>query len=596
MNVLFRLLVIVSVALIPPLAVQVYNEIDARQTRDEVGKADVLRLARVVAREQKLAVEATRSLLTALAATLSAQNLDQEQCISFFATMRRADPRYVALASFDLTGQPVCADSDPSAYPNVADRDFFKLALQDRGLVIGVYDPGGQSPARGFQIAEPFYDKTGRISGVVMACIGLDWLDAQLQQLQLPPSGTASIVDRNGTIIARRPQADRFVGQKIPEGSHAYMLSGREGVRDSVGFDGVSRIYAYAPLPGGPAGLVASVGVEKGDFLASEIAANRRGVLAIGGGVVLALVLGWIGARAFVRRPVAALLEAAERWRAGNLGARVALGGGGSEFDRLGSAFNALAEDVASRAEELERRVAERTQALEEAMQAQHETQAELRRVQKLETVGRLIGGVAHDFNNLLASIVGNIELAKLKLGDGHPLTPRLDAALHSAERGARLTQHLLASARRQQLRPQLVDLNAYIRSMQDILQRLVRSDVVVETDLDPAVQPILVDPDQLEAAVLNLVLNARDAMPKGGTLRLQTRNVAFDGMAHGDDLVGDFAALTVADTGAGILPEHLDKVFEPFFHHERNRRWLWVGPVHGRRVPATVRGSGGNQ
>jgi signal transduction histidine kinase/CheY-like chemotaxis protein len=571
MNVLFRLLVIVSAALIPLLAIQVYNEIEARQIRDEVGRTDVLRLARGVASEQKQAVEGARSLLTALAATQSAQNLDSEQCKSLFSTMRQSDPRYVALASFDLTGRPLCADGDLGAYPNVAKRDFFRLVLQGRGLVIGGYDPAGQSPigqslTRSFQIAEPFYDRSGRIAGVVMASIGLDWLDAQLQQLQLPPSGTASIVDRDGTIIARRPQADRFVGQKIPEGSHAYMLSGGEGVRDSLGFDGISRIYAYAPLPGGPAGLVASIGVEKGDFMASEIAANRRGVLAICGSVVLALILGWISARAFVRRPVAALLEAADRWRAGNLGARVALGGGNSEFDRLGSAFNALAEVVASREGELERRVAERTRALEEAMQAQHEAQAALRRVQKMETVGRLIGGVAHDFNNLLAAIVGNIELVKLKLGEGHPLAPRLDAALLGAERGARLTQHLLASARRQHLRPQLVDLNAYVRSMQDILQRLVRSDVVVETDLDPTVRPTLVDPDQLEAAVLNLVLNARDAMPKGGMLRLQTRNVAFDGKAHDEDLAGDFVALTLADTGAGIPPEHLDKVFEPFF------------------------------
>jgi CheY-like chemotaxis protein len=191
-----------------------------------------------------------------------------------------------------------------------------------------------------------------------------------------------------------------------------------------------------------------------------------------------------------------------------------------------------------------------------------------LHEARKVETVGRLTGGVAHDFNNILAAIVGNIGLAYARFEPGDARRPWLDAATQSANRGAALVQQLLAFARRQNLRPQAVDLNRHIGGSLDMLQRLLRSDVRVEARLAPGAWLVRVDPNQLEAAILNLAINARDAMPHGGTLRLESANVSFadDAGDLGLSLKGDFVAATVADTGTGVPPEILEKVFEPFF------------------------------
>ena len=210
--------------------------------------------------------------------------------------------------------------------------------------------------------------------------------------------------------------------------------------------------------------------------------------------------------------------------------------------------------------------VQERTEAMQQAMQAQRVAEVALYESRKMETVGRLTGGVAHDFNNLLAAVVGNIELARAHLGPRHPELRRLDAAMQSANRGAALIQQLLAFARRQNLRPEVVDLNHYVHGLQDMLQRLLRSDVMVETRLSANAAAVQVDPNQLEAAILNLAINARDAMPKGGILRLATRNIGSADHPGLRGLTGDFVALQVSDTGSGIPPEILEKVFEPFF------------------------------
>ena len=345
------------------------------------------------------------------------------------------------------------------------------------------------------------------------------------------------------------------------------MLSGGEGVvQEALGFDGIARIYSYAPLPNGPPGLTLSVGLDKGEVMKGIEAENRRDILVIAGSSILALLLAGIGARIFISRPIKTLLDTADHWRQGDLNVRVPCPETRSEFGRLGSAFNDMAVAIGNREHELERRVQERTEALKQAMEARRKAEAALLESRKMETVGRLTGGVAHDFNNILAAVVGNIELACARLGPSDAKLPWLKAAMQSANRGAALVQQLLAFARRQNLRPQAVDLNRHIGSSLDMLQRLLRSDVRVQAKLAPGTWLVRVDPNRLEAALLNLAINARDAMPQGGTLRLETANITLVKDTGGLGLNGDFVAITVADTGTGIPPDVLENVFEPFF------------------------------
>jgi len=212
----------------------------------------------------------------------------------------------------------------------------------------------------------------------------------------------------------------------------------------------------------------------------------------------------------------------------------------------------------------LEQRVEERT---EQLMQ----TQDALRQAQKMEAVGQLTGGIAHDFNNLLAGVTGNLEMLERRLADGRTdgLHRFIDSAQGAARRAATLTQRLLAFSRRQMLDPRAVDVNRLVAGMEDLIRRSVGPDVELEVRGAPAIWTTRVDPSQLENSLLNLCINARDAMtPDGGRLTIETANVGLDereartrGMAP-----GEYVSLCVSDTGAGMTREVQARAFDPFF------------------------------
>jgi PAS domain S-box-containing protein len=188
-----------------------------------------------------------------------------------------------------------------------------------------------------------------------------------------------------------------------------------------------------------------------------------------------------------------------------------------------------------------------------------------LRQSQKMEAVGQLTGGIAHDFNNMLTVIAGNLELLESKLGGQPRLLRLVNAAALAASRAEKLTQQLLTFSRRQQLRPQPIDFNQIVIGMDDLLHRTVGERIAIRKQLAPELWPALADPNQIETALLNLILNARDAMPNGGQITIETGNAEI-ASAQGDLTPGNYATLTVTDTGHGMSEEVLAHVFEPFF------------------------------
>jgi PAS domain S-box-containing protein len=196
--------------------------------------------------------------------------------------------------------------------------------------------------------------------------------------------------------------------------------------------------------------------------------------------------------------------------------------------------------------------------------------QRQLAHAQKMEAVGQLTGGIAHDFNNLLTALAGSLDLIDRVAGGGSERVRQLvAAALRATERGARLTASLLAFSRKQRLDIQTADVNALLREFAPLVHRAAGEAVKVEFVLDPALAACQLDVAQLEAAVLNLALNARDAMPKGGRLTIATRNASLglgDLAGNPEAAPGNFVVIAVQDTGHGMPPEMLGKVFEPFF------------------------------
>jgi len=195
--------------------------------------------------------------------------------------------------------------------------------------------------------------------------------------------------------------------------------------------------------------------------------------------------------------------------------------------------------------------------------------EAELLRAQRLDSIGRLAGGIAHDFNNLLAAIMSYAEIALTRLPEGHPAAEDIQRVLDAADRASELVKHLLAFARRQTLTPQVIDLNHLLHNVMPLLNRLLGKQVELRVHTDPALKKVKADPTQIEQTILNLAINARDAMPNGGVLTIETANVTLDTtavQAVPDMSPGEYVMLSVSDTGTGISPEHIEHLFEPFF------------------------------
>ena len=193
----------------------------------------------------------------------------------------------------------------------------------------------------------------------------------------------------------------------------------------------------------------------------------------------------------------------------------------------------------------------------------------QLAQAQKMEAVGQLSGGIAHDFNNLLTVIIGNADTLADRLKARPDLSRLADQIVNAGQRGAELTQRLLAYSRRQMLQPAEIDCNALISSMRELLQRTLREDIEIIADLDPELNAAYADPAQLENAILNLSLNAQDAMPDGGSLTINTINVPLDERyrdLHPEVPPGRYVMVSVTDDGEGMPPHVREHAFEPFF------------------------------
>nr|CAD6596601.1 hybrid sensor histidine kinase/response regulator [Rhizobium sp. TCK] len=240
--------------------------------------------------------------------------------------------------------------------------------------------------------------------------------------------------------------------------------------------------------------------------------------------------------------------------------------------------------------EMLEERVAERTRELQEAhrlvlaeVSQRERAEEQLRQAQKMEAIGQLTGGVAHDFNNLLMAVLGNLELLRKHVVGDAKATRLIDGALQGAQRGASLTQRLLAFARRQDLQVGPVNLAGLVTEMEDLLKRSVGSRIAIEVAVPERLPPVSADANQVELALLNLAVNARDAMPDGGTIRIELKEA--EQPAVEDTLApGRYVVLSVIDEGQGMDAETLQKAVEPFFSTKALGKGTGLGlsMVHG--------------
>jgi signal transduction histidine kinase/CheY-like chemotaxis protein len=406
---------------------------------------------------------------------------------------------------------------------SVAGRDFFLAHKQRRAHGIYFSEPytGRRTGLRYFAVSVALTNLSGAFDGVIYTAVPLDYFVSFWKQFAPSPGHAIPLMRNDGVLIVRYPAS---VGpQRLdPNGPlMAHIHQAARGLYTAVSpIDGVERINAYSELKNYPlyVGFSVETRLVLGQWRDDVMPAAVMAML-----VAAALVALWL----MVVRQSHHQRQSATRWR-----------------------------DVAGR---LEREIARREQA-EEAM----------RQGRKMEAIGQLAGGIAHDFNNLLAAIVGNLQLLRLRLDQGRvdDLMHYVGAAESVAAKAGAMTQRLLAFSRQQTLLPKPTDVNERIPFVEELIERTVGPAIRIHTQLAAAPCITLCDPNQFESALLNLAINARDAMPEGGQITMTTDRTALDSQAAAAIGLppGEYVTISMKDTGTGMPAEVVQRAFDPFF------------------------------
>ena len=404
-----------------------------------------------------------------------------------------------------------------------------------------------------------------------------------MQAKKLPPGWIMGVSDRQGKVIARSERHERFVNTMLPP--ELLARRGEPGVFPATNLDGTAVLRAVRPTV---AGWTVAVTAHQSSIDAAARAAVRDAL--IGGIAVLVLSLlssYWLGRR--LRAPIEALARQAGALARDEKVAPIdtpirevkvvtaALAAASADLterarqrDKAEEALQRLNQDLEAQVHDRTRELTQTNERLNAEIEHRKATEQQLGQALKLEAVGQLTGGIAHDFNNMLAVILGSLRLLQRRLpAVDRDIERYISGAIEGGERAAHLTQRLLAFARQQPLSPEALDLNKLVASMSDLLRRTIPENIKIETVLAGGLWRIHADPNQLESAILNLAINARDAMPDGGRLTIETSNTHLDeayARDHLEVVPGQYAMLAMTDTGTGMTTDVLARAFDPFF------------------------------
>ncbi|TCH98778.1 response regulator [Roseococcus sp. SYP-B2431] len=552
MSIRTRLLLLVLCAALIPIFLIGVRFVSDRDKAIRLATTGLTVEAKAAAAALNERIRGTAQLEYGLARARDLDTTDRAACSAFLAAVLLEHPQYTGLLTILPNGQLFCDAMSTGRSLDLRDRRYFQRAIANPGTLAVQPAFGRLSGAAVLQIAFAPPARDGVPPFVLLASLDLDRFLRDL----LAPGTDMLLLTGDGTVLSWLPlennsdrQGAQITGEPLFAFARAHPNGGAGQVKD---LDGTDRIWATASVrvTEGP-GLHVLIGrpTEALTGPANERLVEEITALAA---VTVLLVLGvWLLAEIAIRRQVLRIGGMAARLEEGDLQARIPEPHPRGELGGLMKQLNRTAE----------------------AIQRQHAAIEELNRrlgqAQRMEAVGQLTGGIAHDFNNLLTVLLGNAEFLVDELADRPESRELALSMVLAAERGAELTRSLLAFARRQPLAPQAVDANRLVLGMEGLLRRTLGGHIEYRITLNPALWPAMVDPAQLESALLNLALNARDAMPSGGALTIETSCTHLDeAYAGGDAEVqpGDYVMVAVSDSGAGMTPETLAQAFEPFF------------------------------
>ncbi len=419
-------------------------------------------------------------------------------------------PQLDAILIVGRDGAPLATSIVATVPDNVsfADRDYFReLIAADAGTYVSDTRSPRLPGISGdyFALSHRLESPDGAFNGVISIAVRPRYFDDFYQMIGQRPGSFFALLRADGSYLARYPApSDRLQRLSASNRFHAAVASNADHGLYTVDseIDGVSRRIAFRKLPGFP--VYALAGMTSAAIQAEWLAAEKNQLI-VGLPATLAIfAVLWIALR--------------------------------------------------------------RTRRLYEEADRREAAEGALRQAQRLEAIGQLTGGVAHDFNNLLMIVSGSVHRLRRHVSDDKQQKRLLDAIDNATQRGESLTRQLLAFSRRQMLQPGVIDLAERLPHMKDLLSRSLRDDVEIRVVVPRKPCLVKVDPSEFELALLNLAVNARDAMPSGGTLTITAKPIVLRGKASDEGLSGEFVAVRVADTGNGIAADVLPRVFEPFF------------------------------
>jgi two-component system cell cycle sensor histidine kinase/response regulator CckA len=689
-----RLLGLVLLAIVPALAAVLWTGLEQRRDEQAAARREAVRLAGLAAAGQAAVVQGTRDLLIALAELPDVRTGFQAGCEALLARLLPRFPEYANLGVIRGDGHVGCSAVPAGGSIYVGDRPHFRRALATGDLAPGTFQIDRITRRPTLDFGYPVRSPDGTIASVVFAAVDLGFLARTAASAQLPEGAVLTVLDSQGTIVARFPDAGGWVGREFPDTPAVHLaLSPGGGRAETRGVDGVRRLEAFHAVEVGQAvPLHVAIGIPTSVAYAQSRDALIRNLAGLAVAGALALLAAWlVGSRA-VLRPVSAILAATRRLSAGELEARTGATAAAGELGELARAFDSMAGGLERQTAELrgsaeqyrllfegnpspmwvfdpetlaflavndaavrdygysreeflamtirDIRPEEDVPELEARVRAtgehrrsggwRHRTkdgtvleveiasspiafagrpgrlvlvtdvterkglEAQLSHSQRLEAMGRLAGGVAHDFNNLLTAIGGYAEFLREGLADS-ALERDVEEIRRAVERAAALTRQLVTFGSKQPVRPSVLDLNDVVAATEDMLRRLIGEDVELVTRLDAGIALVKADPGQLEQVIVNLAVNARDAMPGGGKLTIETASVVLGdeyARTHAEARAGPHVMLAVSDTGHGMDRDVVDRIFEPFFttKEEGKGSGLGLATVYG-----IVRQSGGN-
>ncbi|MEP1076282.1 ATP-binding protein [Leptolyngbya sp. PL-A3] len=347
-----RLMLLVLLAVIPALGLILHTAAAQRRSAVAEVQENLLRLTRFAAANQRQTSEGARQLLIALSQMPEIRNGNVEACNQLLTNLLPEYQAYAGLGVVDAAGNVMCSAPEATESINVSDRAYFRIARQTRDFTIGEYQVGRVTGKATLNFAYPILDEAGELKAIVLAALELSWLEQLVTEMELPEGAVVTIADRNGTVLVRYPDSERWIGKSVPNSPMTkVVLSQKEGTTEALGLDGVERLYAFTTLGNSSVdqSIHIRIGVPKRVAFAKGNQLLRQNLLGLGCVTVLALTAAWFGGDVFFTRKVKSLVRTTQRLQGGELGARTELPYDSGELGQLARAFDEMATAIEAR-------------------------------------------------------------------------------------------------------------------------------------------------------------------------------------------------------------------------------------------------------